>query len=538
MSASSQTEVRAARMRFLPVGPTAFLVELPDLAATLALFASLSGQPLDGVRDIVPAARTLMLRFGSRANASDLAAALLTRTLSEREAGGTRMVEIPVVYDGADLAEVAELLGTTTAEVIRRHTEAEYGVAFTGFSPGFAYLFAPEADLAVPRRQTPRTHIPAGAVGLAGEFSGIYPRESPGGWQIIGTTPLEMFDPAREPASLLAPGDRVRFVRRDGTVLKRASAPVPQPAAPGLRILAADWPVLVQDLGRPGFAFMGVSDSGALDRGALAAANAAVGNPENAAAIEITLGGLRLAVERPMTIAVTGAPAPITVRTSDGHTIGAPHGRPLRLSEGDEVGLATPLRGTRSYLAVAGGLDVAPVLRSAATDTLAGIGPAPLKAGDRVAIGPAGGDRPVSGPILPSASLPAAGECVTLDLILGPRTDWFTAEAVRILASQDWRVTPQSSRVGMRLAGDTPLERAVTDELPSEGTVRGALQVPPDGQPVLFLSDHPLTGGYPVIGSVAPHHLDLAGQIPIGARIRLAPTAPFAEIVPTPETPS
>ncbi len=127
---------------------------------------------------------------------------------------------------------------------------------------------------------------------------------------------------------------------------------------------------------------------------------------------------------------------------------------------------------------------------------------------------------------------------MTLDIVLGPRTDWFTPEAVRLLGAQEWMVTPESSRVGIRLAGATPLERARTDELQSEGTVRGALQVPPNGQPVLFLSDHPLTGGYPVIGSIAPHHLDLAGQIPIGARIRLVPIAPFAEITPTPENPS
>lgn len=528
------------RMRFLPVSPTTFLVELPDLEATLALFESLSHQPLEGVEELVPAARTLMLHVGSQANASDLASALLGRMIAARETAGTRMIEIPVVYDGADLAEVADRLGLTTAEVIRRHTEAEYRVAFTGFAPGFAYLFAPGSGLAVPRRQTPRTRIPAGAVGLAGEFSGIYPRESPGGWQIIGTTPLEMFDPAREPASLLAPGDRVRFVPGNGTAPKRVSASpsIPQPTAPGLHILAAEWPVLVQDLGRPGFASMGVSVSGAVDRGALAAANAAVGNAAGAAALEITLGGLRFEAERPMTVAVTGAPAPITLRTVDGHTIRAPHGRPLRLLAGDEVQLATPLRGMRSYLAVEGGFDVVRVLQSAATDTLSGIGPAPLRTGDRLAIGPVGQDRHPPGPVVPNAALPAAEDCIALDVVLGPRTDWFTAQAVRVLASQEWRVTPRSSRVGIRLAGETPLERAITDELPSEGTVRGALQVPPDGQPVLFLSDHPVTGGYPVIGSVAPHHLDLAGQIPIGARIRLVPTAPFAEIVPTPETPS
>jgi biotin-dependent carboxylase-like uncharacterized protein len=281
---------------------------------------------------------------------------------------------------------------------------------------------------------------------------------------------------------------------------------------------------------------MGVSVSGALDRGALAAANAAVGNPIGAAGLEITLGGLSLEAERAVTVALTGAPASITLRTADGHGITAPHGRPFALEAGDKISLAAPARGMRSYLAVLGGFDVPPVMRSAATDTLAGIGPAPVKAGDRLAIGEA---RDASVPSqLRLPPLPAAGDCVTLDVILGPRTDWFTPAAVRLLSGQDWIVTPESSRIGIRLAGAEPLERARTDELPSEGTVPGALQVPPSGQPVLFLSDHPLTGGYPVIGSIAPHQLDLAGQIPIGARIRLVPIAPFAEIIPAPENPS
>ena len=112
-------------------------------------------------------------------------------------------------------------------------------------------------------------------------------------------------------------------------------------------------------------------------------------------------------------------------------------------------------------------------------------------------------------------------------MVLGPRTDWFTPEAVALLAAQPWRVTPQQDRVGMRLLGEQPLARAQTQELPSEGTVTGAIQVPASGQPVLFLADHPLTGGYPVIACVAPHHLDLAGQIPVGARIRFRPLSAF-----------
>jgi biotin-dependent carboxylase-like uncharacterized protein len=184
----------------------------------------------------------------------------------------------------------------------------------------------------------------------------------------------------------------------------------------------------------------------------------------------------------------------------------------------------------RSYLAVRGGFDVEPVLGSVATDTLAQIGPPPVAAGGVIGICQTRPGALVSTEELPSPQLPAAGEEVTLDVILGPRTDWFTDAAVESFLSQPWIATGQSSRVGIRLQGRA-LERAVKDELPSEATVRGAIQVPASGQPVLFLADHPLTGGYPVIANVACRHLDLAGQIPVGAKIRFnAVDGPFGSI--------
>jgi allophanate hydrolase subunit 2 len=138
----------------------------------------------------------------------------------------------------------------------------------------------------------------------------------------------------------------------------------------------------------------------------------------------------------------------------------------------------------------------------------------------------------VGAPELPAENLPTVEQEVVLDVVLGPRTDWFTAESVARLAAQRWQVTPQSNRVGLRLAGEVPLARAIAGELPSEGTALGALQVPPSGQPVLFLADHPLTGGYPVIGAVAPYHLDRAGQIPVGAWLRFNPVGAFEELQP------
>lgn len=534
-------------MDFLPVNLDSLLVELDDLPQTLALLHSLQADPIPGVVDMVPAARTVMLRFRPAAiSAQALAHRIGQRELGGRAEQGGTLIELPVDYQGEDIDEVAAILGIDRAELIRRHTGSEYRVAFTGFAPGFAYLSGGDPSLDVPRRATPRTRIPAGAVGLAGRFSGVYPTASPGGWQIIGVTPVPMWDLAREIPALLQPGYRVRFVDASA----RAAAPLPASAArrreardvsrttsaagagPCLEVIRAGAQVLFQDGGRPGLAGQGVSASGAMDGAACRAANRLVGNDADAACVEIVQGGFELACHGDAVVALTGAHGPIDLIGADGTRWPVESHRPLALADGDRLRLGVPRAGCRHYLAARGGFVPEPVLGSRSTDTLARLGPAPIAVGDRLPIGPA--RRGVVGaPEAPPTDLPRAGQVVSLDVVLGPRTDWFTAEAVERLASQPWTVTPQSNRVGLRLAGEMPLTRLDTAELPSEGTSLGAIQVPPNGQPVLFLADHPLTGGYPVIGAVATHHLDLAGQIPIGALVRFHPIHAFRRLSST-----
>jgi KipI family sensor histidine kinase inhibitor len=524
-------------MRILPVRGGLVLVELADLGEALALFGALESHPIEGINEIIPAARTLLISFDPFTLSEDaLADALSARGGGERKAASGALVEIPVRYDGEDLAEVAGILGMSADEVVRLHGESDYVAAFTGFAPGFAYLSGGDPRLHVPRRKSPRTQVPAGAVGLAGEFSGIYPKTSPGGWQLIGTTPLAMFDIDRTPASLLQPGSRIKFrnIADDAAYeikpkLKSSAqrAPVGQTdLRAAIEIISAGLPVLFQDLGRIGQASQGISVSGAADRTSFRAANRLVGNPVGTPVLEIALGGLTFRMRGQGVLALTGANAPITITAANGAKIAAAHHRAVALDGGDVVSLGTPAAGMRSYLAFRGGFEVAPVLGSAATDTLAQIGPAALVAGDIVAI-----RQPSPGALVsaeePAFALPSTTQTVVLDVVMGPRTDWFTPAAVESFLSQEWSVTPQSSRIGIRLAGYA-LERANPGELPSEATVRGALQVPASGQPVLFLADHPLTGGYPVIANVAGHHLDLAGQIPVGARIRFNAIRPFA----------
>jgi len=521
----------AERLRFLPAGLDCLLVELDDLETAMTLFDGLLAAPPRGVVEMVPAARTVMIRFDPLAtDRARIVKDVARIDLSARTAREGELFELPVAYDGEDLGDVAELLGWTVDEVIRRHTQATFTVAFTGFAPGFAYMTCDDPGFDVPRRKSPRVRVPAGSVAIGGKFGGVYPTDSPGGWQILGNTPVKMWDTARDRPALLAPGDRVRF--RD--IAKGAVVPAPQRDVPpqaeatmaGLAVTRCDRPALYQDGGRPGHADQGVAESGALDRHSFMEANLCVGNPRQAAVLEITFGGFALRADRPVTLAVTGAPCPLTIRTEAGRTLAAPFSEPFALDVGDELSLGVPPGGTRSYLALRGGFTVEAVLGSAATDTLAKVGPAPVRAGD--ALVPAGQPAAAVDPGRPRPlHLPRAGEVVTLDVALGPRTDWFTPRGLETLLSQEWLVTAESSRVGMRLSGAEPLERRDAAELPSEGTAYGAIQVPHSGQPVLFLADHPLTGGYPVIGVVARHHLDRAGQVPIGARIRFNPIAGF-----------
>jgi len=201
-------------VRIRAAGDAAVLVELADLAEAHRLYASLRADPLPGALDVVPATRTVLVTLDRSVTAPDhVAAALRSRSLADApDPGRGELVRLPTSYDGPDLAEVAALTGLAEDEVARRHAGAEWTVAFCGFAPGFAYLTGGDAALRVPRRETPRTAVPAGSVGLADGFSGAYPRRMPGGWQLIGRTGAVLWDLDRDPPALLPPGTRVRFV--------------------------------------------------------------------------------------------------------------------------------------------------------------------------------------------------------------------------------------------------------------------------------------------------------------------------------------
>jgi biotin-dependent carboxylase-like uncharacterized protein len=442
-------------------------------------------------------------------------------------------VELEVIYDGPDLADTATLLRMSVAELVSRHSSARWRVAFTGFAPGFGYLVSDDWHYDVPRLDAPRTRVPAGSVGLAAGFTGAYPRETPGGWRLIASTAARLFDvdavPPASPA-LLAPGTRVRFtaldrerVRITGALDRREGGPRARgegglEVGAGVRILESGLLATLQDLGRPGKAALGVAPSGALDRGALRTANRLIGNEEGAAGIEITMGGFRARAVRHLWFAVTGAWGPVRL-----------DGRPVDPYEAHEWPKDAELRvdwfvhGTRAYLAVRGGVGGPLVVGSRSTDLLAGLGPAPLRAGDVVDVLAA-----------PAAPVPVADtwpwtpprdDEFEVELAPGPRGDWFAASAHEALFAQPWTVTADADRVGLRLDGPE-LVRVRAGELPSEGMVPGALQVPPSGRPTILLADGPVTGGYPVIAVATDASLDALAQARPGSRIRFRHARP------------
>lgn len=283
---------------------------------------------------------------------------------------------------------------------------------------------------------------------------------------------------------------------------------------PLLEVLATGPLTLIEDAGRPGHMAVGVGRAGAADQSSYRLGERLLGNRPGLAALEVTLGGLLVRAHGAVTLCLTGAPAPATI---DGAP--APHASPFPLGDAQELALGMPPSGLRTYLSVRGGLAVQPVLGSCSTDTMAGLGPPRVRPGDRLPVG----DAVAAFPTVDVAPVPCpeAGT-VMLTVLPGPRRGWFARPEA--LAETVWVVSELSDRKGIRLEGKGIERRTdyVDVELSSEGMVRGAIQVPPGGQPVLLLNDHPVTGGYPVIGVVRSADVDRAAQLRPGQHVRLS----------------
>lgn len=522
--------------RLRPIGSRAALVEFEDLATTLDAFSALSDAVEAGrldVDELVPATQTVLIKGGIASHPSllhhQISEILSTASELTTHHGHDTEIVVPVCYNGEDLAAVAEIAGISIDQVVQRHTAAEYTVAFIGFTPGFAYMTGGDAALEVPRRASPRPRVPPGSVGLAGPFTGIYPREAPGGWQLIGSTDAVLFDIQREPAALLLPGHRVRFSatreRVVGTQEKSSQtaselAHKVQSSAVALKVIDAGLQTVIEDLGRAGLTSSGVGLSGTAIRVAQAQANRLVGNLDSAAALEISQGLFCVEAMKTVVLALTGAPRDAQINGPFGDR-SVRLGTAFRLSPGERLTVGPPRKGLRTALALRGGIEAPKILGSRSFDTLAGIGPRPITVGDEIRAAQAE-NTSVAHPETYPYSLSGPNEDTVLRVSLGPRDDWFTEPSIAHFFAERWTVAPSSDRIGVRLTGDaiTRTETRVGTELPTEGMVLGAIQVPPNGQPVIFLADHPTTGGYPVIGVVLDEDVELAAQLAPHTHVR------------------
>ncbi|MEO8191454.1 MAG: 5-oxoprolinase/urea amidolyase family protein [Acidobacteriota bacterium] len=497
------------------VSDGALLVEFPDAsdedanrsAVALARGLSSGTAPPD---DAVPGARTLFCAFDpGRVSHEELdreiqAASVAPAVAAEVPAGREHV--IGVTYGGPDLDAVARRAGLTAEEVCARHAGSDYHVAFLGFAPGFAYLAGLPPELAAVRLSTPRPRVSAGSVAVAGRYSGIYPAESPGGWNLIGRATVRLFDPDRDPPALLAPGDRVRFHRRRADEIEPeapvfaaprekggARAPIFRIVSPGL------WSAPV---GAPfrGRGASGLPPSGAVDPALLAFGNALLGNPAGAAAVELAVAGPELEALEDSRVAIAGGASGAAI---DGRPY--PAGVTANLRRGQHLALGAVRLGVRAYLCVAGGFDA-----PAALDIPSRLSPGDLLFGAHPAMRVESGSEP------PAPDFP---QDPVVRIVLGPQEDWFADEGVAALLNSPFRVSSTSDRRGIRLEGPRLAFRGES-EIPPEGTALGAIQVPGDGQPIVLGPDRPVTGGYLKIATVITADFRLVAQTRPGTSLR------------------
>ncbi|WP_018110313.1 urea amidolyase family protein [Thermus igniterrae] len=467
-----------------------------------ALARALREASLPGLWEAVPAYATLYLEYDpKRLSRSQLLRRLRGLAWEGQEEG--RLRELPVRYDGEDLEEVARRTGLSLEEVKRRHQAPLYRVFALGFTPGFPFMAPVDAALRLPRRPHPRPRVPAHAVAMAGAQTGVYPLPSPGGWHLLGTALVAVYDPHRSEPFYLLPGDRVRLREAEGPT---PPEPLPLellPEAPRLPALRVEEPGLldlVVDGGRFGAGHLGLARSGPLDPRSAALANRLVGNPPDAPLLEVAYKGPTLTALRPLVAALTGYGL---VGLLEGEEISP--GQSFLWPKGKTLRFRPKGKGVRAYLALAGGLEVRRFFGSASPDLRGRVG-RPLGAGDVLGLAEERLVRP--GLAFPQRPLP---EAFRVRLLPGPQ---FTEEAWEALLSGPFRVV-RADRMGVELSGpEVPGGEGL-----SEATPLGGIQVPPSGRPLVLLADKGSLGGYGKPAVVWPGDLGLLGQVWPGAEI-------------------
>jgi KipI family sensor histidine kinase inhibitor len=463
------------------------------LGLILRMRRILKRNPIPEIVDLVSSFDTIAVHFNPADGEKvlDHLTSLQLDEAGDHQPFGGQTITIPVAYGvdyGPDLQALADIRNLGIPELIGLHRDTEYTVAAIGFSPGFPYLQGHPPQLHQPRHSSPRK-VPAGSVAIAGDQAGIYPFASQGGWHVIGRTDAALFDPYREHPALLQPGDKVRFVEVE--TLKEAEPPPPEPEAfpDGIRVIEPGALSSIQDHGRWGRQHLGVSPGGAADPVLASIANRLVGNTDDASVIECTMTGPVLQFGSDARVAWVG-------------WANEASGKPHEIKAGESIDLRNRMSHLRGYVAVAGDIDVPEVLGSRATDLRAAFGGhhgRTLRAGDTLPIGKAS-SAPVSEKWHVSWPHPE-GRLIEVRYLRGMQADWFTWGSHRVFSGSFYEISPTSDRTGTRLQG-LKLSLKEPREMVSQPVIAGSVQVPPDGQPIVLMSERQTIGGYPQIGHV------------------------------------
>jgi len=516
--------------RYMPFGDNGLLIEFGDVISlevnrrVIALSEAIIGVKIQGVEELVPTYRSLLVRY----NASKISYEQLVfrikdieKTMEERSMKKVgRKIIIPVVYGGEygpDLTDVARFHGLTEEQVVKIHSGREYRVYMVGFVAGFPYLGEVADEIATPRFETPRLKVLAGSVGIAEKQTGIYSCEAPGGWRIIGRTPLRLFNPLQQPPVLLQLGDIVKFKpisEKEFRITEKPSQKQPADRFPknkkGIKVFQVLKPgffTTVQDLGRYGYLRYGVPISGAMDTFSLVAANLIVANNPDDACLEITLIGPELQALTKTQIAITGGAA--SPKINGQHV---PMRQTLEVQEGAVVSFGKVESGCRAYLSIRGGVDTPPVLGSRSTYVRGGFGGIngrQLKTED--IIGGFDASLLKVGYSMPEELVPQFTGQFKARVILGPQADMFTERGITTFLSSQYKVTLEADRMGYRLEGPIIEHKAKADII-SDALLPGAVQIPKNGKPIMIMRDAQTAGGYPKIAVIITPDVSTLGQ--------------------------
>ena len=503
---------------------------------------------IPGVLEIVPTYCSVSIYFDEKICEASLLkrhAQELIKELAAAEvsaADSAKTVTIPVCYEDEDFApdleKVALHANLTKEEVIKIHSSSDYLIYMMGFLPGFPYLGGMDPRLETPRLETPRTKIPAGSVAIGGAQTGLYPVESPGGWNIIGRTPLKLFDMKRKPFFLYEAGDKIRFepITReefdnfdeskwlaqmaegdDGTSGDSAASKEVYECGGGLKILDPGLLTTVQDLGISGFKKYGIGQSGAMDQISFALANEICGNEKNAACLETTLAGPSIRFVTACDFAITGAI--FENATLDG--VGIQMNKKISAKAGSVLNCGFATKGLRSYIAFTGGLLVPKVFGSSSTNLKSKIGGymgRKLLADDQLAIGFNKRNLKSLGKEVVAKEFIKNKDVLVLDCIKSSQFESFQKRIVKRFTDSIYTVSAESDRMGIRFAGQS-LECGNTDII-SDAIPFGAVQITSAGLPVVMAADRQTTGGYAKIACVTKASMCRLAQALPGTKVR------------------